>query len=1736
MITSADIRRILTARQHIEPSDDFRIIDSWTEYSGSGAKPVAEQTVEYMCFELEMADPVTGEKSHIFKAIQFCRVRRLPKSAKESRSLMDMHTQVLTAVWENEINFVTVIANIIEPVPIGLLFLYGVQGVGNDIEEAKENAHKDFLGFIGTIQGTYRVLELSMLTSEEGEWLLEKMYGMKYITAVRGIPKSHNEGVDISKGKGNSGSLANPDGQATLEELIVGMVDYEYIIEVISTPVYTDTLKAWSLRTEKDMTDWYGQLQGTKGYSFNLSIPMMYMANQSTSSGWSQAYTDAESVSYNEGTSYSTSYGENTGTSLSETFGSSIGHTEGVSSGESVSFSHSVTEGDTVGHTTGETVGHTEGVTVGDTIGHSVSYNEGITEGETHGITHGTTDGVTTGITDGTTVGTTTGHTVGHSEGNSYTHTVGNSYGESFGTSHTVGETFGTSHSDSQNYGTSQSSSENWGDSHSDSVNNGTSTNHSYSDSSNWSNSYGETSSHGTSHSTSASNSQSESYGTSQSEGYSESVSSSHSNSNSYGQSFGRSESTSQGNSSGLTSGHTTGTTSGSSYSHSTGTSQSSTSGTTTGHSTSSSHSTGESSSSNYGTSHSDSHSDSSGTSNSNGWSHSDSNSNTHSDTSSNSGGYSTGRSTTSGSTYGTSSSDTGGSSYTGSQSSSNSDSSSQSTSHSDSTSTNDSTSSGGSMGANAYGFNIGGSHSSSHGDGSGASDGTGSSSSSTSGTGDSTSVGYSDSHTQGSSDGESTSTSVTGSRTQSYSEGSSDGWSRGTSDGTSGSTSSSHSTSTGSSDGYSIGTSSGRSSSDTTGSSDSYSSSNSRTSGTSSSFSQGQSYSTSDSSSISNSRGASSSRGETTSSSTTLSQGTSDSTSHGSTASSTEGTSHSTSNSIGYGVTNGTSESVSESLSHSQGGGASVSDGYGTSHSTGYTDGTSHSTGVSSGTSQSYGSSDGTSYSQSISDGTSHTVSTTQSVSDGTTHSFTDSYSDSVSQSQSRSHSDSLSNSHSQSLSYSDSQSLSNSRSHGTSDSTSHSVSNSSSESFSRSQSDSVSHSSSVSEGTTNGRSTGTSSSDSTSESHSTGKTDTKGASKSVSNGTSSGTSRGRNTGESIGSSGGYSSGTSSSMGLGPSIGYSKSYQWVDQQVKDILELLEFQNQRLKKALRGEGAMYTYVYVACPNPDALATAMTTAKSTWQNEYAMIQPLQVLDLNENEQDHLLYRFSAFSADVTREIVAGAEEYKYATVLLPGELTALTHLPRISEGGIYANVDDIPKYAVPSMMKGEIYMGTILSAERYSFNNGYSTPFDYRLNEAELMHGIFAGASRSGKTVAAIRFAAELSKVRRKKTGKRLRIVCMDPKTDWRVLARYVEPERFKYYSLGNINFRPINLNPWKIPKNIWPQIWIDGIIDIYCRAYGLLERGKQMIGETVYSLYEDAGVFRACDKENWREIVPDLSKRVTFDKIFDRMTKLKAALEDPGNPKGKAGNDTRDAYARLLDRLQPFSRDFSIERRLFSNEDGLSVDELIGDDDVTVLESSGLESTFSNFVFGVITSGFYKVAKSYEAGFLDKSQFETVLFIEEANKVLTGNDNATSGGGGNIGLPGQSEFEEILDQAAGYGLFVFAITQKVADMPSSVIANSGMMFAGRQVRPDDTAIVIRKIAREERYEDRDMTKWFPRAPIGWLVCQSARGYDYKSAEPVLVKIARLNDKSPNNEELDSILTYKAARKIVKKIS
>lgn len=1332
-LTATTVKNMfIPARRNDTPEDDFRIIDSWTEYE-EGRGKMYERPLKYLCYELEMINPDTGEKHHVFKAIKLTRVIRLPKSAKQSTALMNMHEQVLSACYESEINLITVIANVIHPKPLGLFYLYGCQGVAEHIDDAKKKCHEDYTGLVYALQGTYRVLEMRTINAQEAEWLKDKLYNMNYMAVVRGIPKAKKSAEDGGN-KGFGGKNINPDSQGTLEEVISGMADFEYVLQILTTPVKYNTIKSKSLKTERQMTDWYSQLQGNSSLSMNMSMPMMYGSSAGKSNGWSHNYTDSESVNYSQGENFSTSVGENVSHSLSESFSESMGestsHSIGSSHGSSVNYGNSLSTSQGVNNSVGTSEGMSTSASAGQSTGSSFGMNE----------SHGASNGMNVSHSDGT--------SEGFNESTSLTQSQGTSQSESFG------ESSSSSHSTSQGYTEGTSFSQSQGISHSQSS----------------------------------------------SEGYSGSESMSHSSGLSNGSSYGSSYSTGEG--------------------------------------------------------HSSNNSQSSGTSESSG------------------GGLSTSILQ---------------------------------------------------IGLNANTSN-------------------GTNNSLSVSLGDNTSTSHGASNSMSSSMSSSDSTSMSNGWNNSYSE--------------------------------SYGTNS------------------------SESIGQSQSVSTSESNSISN------------------------------------GISHSQS----MGVTNSTSIGNSTGYSH----------GTNSSDSVGYNVGNSESIG------QSFGTSYGNNESYSVGSNIGKNVSSGESAG--------------ISQGQT----------------YSTGESASVSESYGTG--TNHSVS----------------------KGTTTGESYGTNKSTSQGSSYSTG------------NGTS--------TSESLGSSGSVNTGVSSSLGLGPSIGYSKSHQWLDQQVKDIIELLEFDNNRYKRALRSNGAFYTYVYFACSVKDALSAATTVSKAAWQNEDAMTHPLQVLELSDDEQQHLLYHFAAFSSDPMKEDVYGMKDYKYCTMLLPDELTAYTHLPRISEGGVFSEVNDIPHFACPSGLKGELYLGKIINTERWTMENGYNTPYDYRIEESALMHGIVTGASRSGKTVCAMRFIKELAHIKRKKTGKRLRIVCLDPKRDWRGLAKFVEPERFRFYSLGNVNFHPLKLNPWKIPKGVVPQIWIDGIIDIYCRAYGLLERGKQMIADVVYELYDRAGVFEACDNENWQNIVPELSSAVCFEAIYNAME----AKRDEIAASKKSGFDTMDAYSRLLDRLSTFGRKYSIERTLFGTSEGMGIDEMIGEDDVTVLESKGLENTFKNFIFGAITSGFYKFALAHDKGYLSEDQYETVLVIEEANEVLVGNDCAGSGasgkGGQNMGMSGQSEFEQIVDQAAGYGLFIFAITQKMSLMPSSLIANAGIKFIGRLGANEDIQTAAIAIGKEPRYEDRDVVKWFPRAPIGWFICQTSRGFDYKMAEPVLVGVDRLNIPTPTNEDLEEILLEKEISK------
>ena len=106
MLTLFDIKRLLNPNKDNEPEDDFRILQSWAEYDDTSSKSPEQRNLNYLCYELEVMNPDTGETTRFFKAIKFARIIRLPASAKQSTAFMDMQEGVLRGVYEQNYNFI----------------------------------------------------------------------------------------------------------------------------------------------------------------------------------------------------------------------------------------------------------------------------------------------------------------------------------------------------------------------------------------------------------------------------------------------------------------------------------------------------------------------------------------------------------------------------------------------------------------------------------------------------------------------------------------------------------------------------------------------------------------------------------------------------------------------------------------------------------------------------------------------------------------------------------------------------------------------------------------------------------------------------------------------------------------------------------------------------------------------------------------------------------------------------------------------------------------------------------------------------------------------------------------------------------------------------------------------------------------------------------------------------------------------------------------------------------------------------------------------------------------------------------------------------------------------------------------------------------------------------------------------------------------------------------------------
>ena len=144
--------------------------------------------------------------------------------------------------------------------------------------------------------------------------------------------------------------------------------------------------------------------------------------------------------------------------------------------------------------------------------------------------------------------------------------------------------------------------------------------------------------------------------------------------------------------------------------------------------------------------------------------------------------------------------------------------------------------------------------------------------------------------------------------------------------------------------------------------------------------------------------------------------------------------------------------------------------------------------------------------------------------------------------------------------------------------------------------------------------------------------------------------------------------------------------------------------------------------------------------------------------------------------------------------------------------------------------------------------------------------------------------------------------------------------------MGDPKQFPLKLNPLKVPYGVDPEFHLDTLIDVFCRAYGLGIRSVTILLDIFKTLYDKHGVF---DTEELSEIT-SRSANITLADAYNLLNQKKQDKE--------FGRDKTDAVDKVLDRLGRFAGKWSFVQVILP-KDGMSIDELLGADDVVVLES-----------------------------------------------------------------------------------------------------------------------------------------------------------------------------------------------------
>jgi hypothetical protein len=541
---------------------------------------------------------------------------------------------------------------------------------------------------------------------------------------------------------------------------------------------------------------------------------------------------------------------------------------------------------------------------------------------------------------------------------------------------------------------------------------------------------------------------------------------------------------------------------------------------------------------------------------------------------------------------------------------------------------------------------------------------------------------------------------------------------------------------------------------------------------------------------------------------------------------------------------------------------------------------------------------------------------------------------------------------------------------------------------------------------------------------------------------------SEGDTSGQSLSRSGsqGYIGGMST--GLVPGVSLNRSWQLEDDVAERLTEVLRQVQGVVNMAAQEGGFMTDARLFTASNSGALA-AEALVPQAFHGPNVPTPVLTVRPQNTDEEALLRrYAVAFLTCDLPNpgDLLGNRLGERFTTLFAAKHLAAYTSPAFFPEGTTVTAMPPIPQGVgfYPSL-PGEVILGHQFSPETADLTNA-----PVRLDEARLMHTMFAGDTGFGKSVAAIRWAYETT------LRWHLRTVVLDFGAGWRQLLNVPGLEgHLEILQLWPNAARPLRWNPLQIGRNIDPETQWRAFADIFGSVAKLgVKRQKQELLEALRKVYVGAGVL-VDDPDvrsdlQWGRLQPDengliaatpgtaISDLSPIDRqqlaVFrsSRVSLVDLYKEVVGKLSSVPSRDTMltGVLEGIIFRLNPLVQG-AAAAQFAAGPGNIAIEELGKPWGIAIVEGGVFLDDFGKaFLLGWIGWHLYTDMVARRVHEVNTGEPLLQIFFEEANKIFT-RDNGWGGEDDSGGVSASQRFSDMFRDARKYRARLHIISRQL---------------------------------------------------------------------------------------------------------